>query len=259
MTTSTGPTSVAPGASSRGRGRNTTPKRRNTTAIRTDDLAPRVRAAIARDVSSRRDRPRCPVRDRRLLRASPGGRAAGRRHRPIGRHARPGSAPGGSRAGSSTSALQELAFDAEFDGSMTIDAMENVPPEDWPIVLGNLHRAVRPGGHLYLTVEEVDAGGDRCGVRGQPRQGLPAVHGEVIEGDTAGYHYYPGREQVLAWLAAEGLEVVREGVGRGRNWGYRHLLLRTGANSRPAVRIRSCTPARRCPGGRRAPPCSRSR
>ena len=39
---------------------------------------------------------------------------------------------------------------------MTIDAMENVTPEDWPPVLANLRRAVRPGGHLYLTVEEAD-------------------------------------------------------------------------------------------------------
>ena len=52
--------------------------------------------------------------------------------------------------------LQDLAFDADFDGVMTIDAMENVSPEDWPLVLANLHRAVRPGGHIYLTVEEVD-------------------------------------------------------------------------------------------------------
>ncbi len=39
---------------------------------------------------------------------------------------------------------------------MTIDAMENIPPEDWPTVLANLHRAVRPGGMLYVTVEEMD-------------------------------------------------------------------------------------------------------
>ena len=51
--------------------------------------------------------------------------------------------------------LQEMAFEAEFDASMTIDAMENVPPMNWPTVLANLHRAVRPGGHLYMTVEEV--------------------------------------------------------------------------------------------------------
>ena len=52
--------------------------------------------------------------------------------------------------------LQELAFEHEFDGVMTVDAMENVFPEDWPLVLSNLRRAVRPGGHLYLTVEEID-------------------------------------------------------------------------------------------------------
>ena len=41
-------------------------------------------------------------------------------------------------------------------------------------------------------------------------RGLPAVRGEIVEGDVAGYHYYPGRERVLAWIAAEGLEVVTE-------------------------------------------------
>ena len=41
--------------------------------------------------------------------------------------------------------LQELAFEAEFDAVMCIDAMENIPPEDWPRVVANLRRAVRPG------------------------------------------------------------------------------------------------------------------
>src|SRR5215207_1087241 len=92
--------------------------------------------------------------------------------------------------------LQEMRFDDEFDGSMTIDAMENVSPEDWPVVLANLHRAVRAGGHLYLTVEEVpEAEIDVAFEDGQVK-GLPSVRGEVIEGDTAGYHYYPGRARV---------------------------------------------------------------
>jgi ubiquinone/menaquinone biosynthesis C-methylase UbiE len=43
-----------------------------------------------------------------------------------------------------------------IDAVMTIDAMENVPPEDWPPVLRNLHRAVRPGGQSPMTVEEID-------------------------------------------------------------------------------------------------------
>ena len=122
--------------------------------------------------------------------------------------------------------LQELAFDAEFDGAMTIDAMENVPPEDWPLVLANLHRAVRPGAHLYLTVEEIaDADIDAAFVDSTSR-GLPALRGEVIEGDTAGYHYYPGRDQVLRWLADESLDVVEEAFDQEDGWGYRHWLVR---------------------------------
>ncbi len=127
--------------------------------------------------------------------------------------------------------LQEMAFTADFDGSVTIDAMENVPPEDWPLVLANLHRAVRPGGLVYLTVEEVDdAIVDRAFVELVDR-GLPAVRGEVSEGDVAGYHYYPGRDRVLDWLAAEGLTVVDEAYEAGPNgeWGYRHFLLGTRA------------------------------
>jgi ubiquinone/menaquinone biosynthesis C-methylase UbiE len=51
--------------------------------------------------------------------------------------------------------LQELPYAGEFDAVMTIDAMENICPEDWPVVLANLHRAARPGGLVYLTVEEI--------------------------------------------------------------------------------------------------------
>jgi SAM-dependent methyltransferase len=123
--------------------------------------------------------------------------------------------------------LQELAFDAEFDGAMTIDAMENVPPEDWPPVLANLHRAIRPGGHLYLTVEIVDDSEIDAAFAEATAKGLPIVRGEVIEGDTAGYHYYPRPEQVAAWLDAERLDIVGEGYDQEDGWGYRHLLLRS--------------------------------
>lgn len=123
--------------------------------------------------------------------------------------------------------LQELAFEAEFDGTMTVDAMENVPPEDWPVVLANLHRAVRRGGHLYFTVEEVDDEAEiDAAFEELTGRGLPVVRGEVIEGDVAGYHYYPGRERVARWLAAEGLEIVADGYNQEDGWGYRHLLVR---------------------------------
>ena len=123
--------------------------------------------------------------------------------------------------------LQELSFDAEFDGAMTIDAMENVPPEDWPLVLANLHRAIRVGGHLYLTVEEVDDREIDAGFADAMAKGLPAVCGEVIEGDTAGYHYYPGRDRVLGWLDAEGLDVIAAAHDQEEGWGYWHLLVRS--------------------------------
>src|SRR6476659_9157739 len=121
--------------------------------------------------------------------------------------------------------LQELAFDAEFDGAMTVDAMENVPPEDWPLVILNLRRAVKPGAHLYLTVEEIsDTDIDAAWAENLER-GLPAVRGEVVEGDTAGYHYYPGRERVREWLTAEGLELLDEATDQEEGWAYWHLFV----------------------------------
>ena len=121
--------------------------------------------------------------------------------------------------------LQELPFSAEFDGAMTIDGLENVPPEDWPLVLASLRRALRSGGHLYLTVEEIDDAEIAEAFQKQSADGLPVVLGEVIEGDTAGYHYYPGRERVLGWLADAGFNVVDEDFDQQDGWGYRHLIL----------------------------------
>jgi ubiquinone/menaquinone biosynthesis C-methylase UbiE len=123
--------------------------------------------------------------------------------------------------------LQALAFDGQFDAVMTVDAMENVCPEDWPVVLANLRRALRVGGHLYLTVEEIEEARIDEALAALAARGLPAVRGEVVEGDVAGYHYYPGRERVLQWLAAEGLEIVDEAYEPEDGWGYRHFLLRT--------------------------------
>ena len=124
--------------------------------------------------------------------------------------------------------LQELAFDGAFDAVMTVDAMENVPPEDWPTVLANLRRAVRHGGPLYITVEELRDDLVEAAFADLVARDLPAVRGEVIEGGAAGYHYYPGRERVLAWLAEQRLDVLDEAYEAGPNgeWGYRHFLLR---------------------------------
>ena len=122
--------------------------------------------------------------------------------------------------------LLDLSYVHEFDAVMTIDAMENVPPEDWPAVLANLHRAVRPGGWLYMTVEEADEAEIEKAFEAISARGLPAVRGEVVEGDVAGYHYYPGRDRVLGWFDAERLTIVDEGFKQEDGWGYRHFLLR---------------------------------
>jgi len=123
--------------------------------------------------------------------------------------------------------LQEIAFDGEFDAAMCTDAMEHVPPEDWPLVLGNLRRAVRPGGHVYLTVEEVERERRDEAFAEAVADGSPAVDGEAAVLSTGGYHYYPLREQVLGWLAETGLEIVDQADEWLDGYGYHHLFLRT--------------------------------
>jgi trans-aconitate methyltransferase len=41
--------------------------------------------------------------------------------------------------------LQDLPYQGEFDGVLCVDAMEFVPPEDWPPVLERFRRALRSG------------------------------------------------------------------------------------------------------------------
>ena len=122
-------------------------------------------------------------------------------------------------------ALQDLACKQDFDAVLTIDAMEHVPPEEWPIVLAHLHRALRPGGLLYMTVEEITDAEIDDAFAALTAQGVPAVRGEVIEGNVAGYHFYPGPRRVREWFAAEGLEVLEEAFKQEDGWGYRHFLL----------------------------------
>jgi hypothetical protein len=93
-------------------------------------------------------------------------------------------------------------------------------------VLANLHRAVRPGGVMYLTVEEARQSKIDQAYESLSARGLPVVRGETVEGDVAGYHYYPGREQVVHWFGGEGLTIIDEGFKWEDGWGYRHFLLR---------------------------------
>ena len=124
--------------------------------------------------------------------------------------------------------LQELAHDAAFDGVLCIDAMEHVPPEDWPRVVANLGRARRDGGLVYMSLEvlaDQQAHLDRALADALAR-GLPAVRGEDVGEDTGGYHFYPADEQIREWLDAARLRTVEDTADMTYgDWGYRHLLL----------------------------------
>jgi ubiquinone/menaquinone biosynthesis C-methylase UbiE len=76
--------------------------------------------------------------------------------------------------------LQDLLYREEFDGVMCVDALEMVPPEDWPVVLDRFRRALRAGGWLYLTVERVPDAAVREATRSARAEGLPIVEGEVV-------------------------------------------------------------------------------
>jgi 2-polyprenyl-3-methyl-5-hydroxy-6-metoxy-1,4-benzoquinol methylase len=123
--------------------------------------------------------------------------------------------------------LQELSYARQFDAVLTIDAMQHIPPEDWPGVLANLGRAAWPGGLVYLTVHELERHHLQQAFASLSARGLPAVWGELAEPHTPGYHYCPGRDQAVDWFGQQGLAIAGEGLRRENGWGYRHFLLRT--------------------------------
>jgi SAM-dependent methyltransferase len=125
--------------------------------------------------------------------------------------------------------LQELPYQGEFDGVLCVDAMEFVPPEDWPVVLERFRRALHPGGWLYLTVELAPDDQVRAANQAARRAGLPVVDGEVIWDEPDGYyHHYPAMRQVRAWLADAGFAIAEEAEGpwHAGGYAYYHVLAR---------------------------------
>jgi ubiquinone/menaquinone biosynthesis C-methylase UbiE len=120
--------------------------------------------------------------------------------------------------------LQEIAFQALFDGAICMDAIENVPPEDWPLVLGNFHRALKPSGYFYFTVETIEMADEneiRQAFERAQQAGLPVVYGEWP--DQVPYHYHPTTQQVKDWTQQAGFEIIKD--GNGEIW-YYHILVR---------------------------------
>ncbi len=110
-------------------------------------------------------------------------------------------------------ALQDLDEHERYDAVICVDALENVGPEDWPDVVRRLRDAAKPGALIWLTVELFDAAEAEAegmdpdaAFQAARARGEPVVAGEHLNPD-GGYHYYPERERVLAWLEAAGIGI----------------------------------------------------
>jgi SAM-dependent methyltransferase len=130
--------------------------------------------------------------------------------------------------------LQDIPYRAKFDGVMCVDAMEFVPPEEWPQVLVRFRDALREPGWLYLTVERAPDDRVRAVNRALRAEGMPLVDGEVMWDQPDGYyHHYPGMERVRGWLAEAGFAIDEELEGPwnedpGDRFAYHHVLASRG-------------------------------
>lgn len=118
--------------------------------------------------------------------------------------------------------LQDIAYHEVFDGTICMDAMENVCPEDWPLVLNNFNRALKPLGYLYFTAETIENMDENEIIQAYERAkqaGLPVVYGEWPDEEV--YHYHPTNQQVQEWVQRAGFEILK--IANGEIW-YYHIL-----------------------------------
>ncbi len=118
--------------------------------------------------------------------------------------------------------LENIDFCKSFSGVVCIDALENLPPEEWPGILSRFFRALIPGGALYFTVELLGQKEIERAYQEGIEQGYPLVRGEVIS--DGGYHFYPSREQLQKWLKEKSWKLENQIEGDG----YLHLIVSRG-------------------------------
>jgi SAM-dependent methyltransferase len=127
--------------------------------------------------------------------------------------------------------LQEMRYREAFDGAVCMDAMEMVCPEDWPLVLSNLYRAIKPKGYVYFTVETAAEKDIENAFAEGKQLGFPVVYGEWVQeggyhrewAQEGFYHYYPKIEQVKEWVQLAGFHLIDETVGDE----YHHFLVQS--------------------------------
>ena len=120
--------------------------------------------------------------------------------------------------------LQEMAYRDIFNGAICMDAMENVCPEDWPLVLSNFHWALKQNGYLYFTaetIENTDENEVKQAFERAQQAGLPVVYGEWPDEEV--YHYHPTNQQVKEWTQQAGFDIIKERNGEEY---YYHMLAR---------------------------------
>ena len=129
-----------------------------------------------------------------------------------------------------------------------MDAMEHICPEDWPGILAGFHKALKPGGLLYVTVDAMLADEYRESYERAKSMGLPVVYGEQVDDleaayniymqqdprdpnglsgerlDHTVYHFHPTMEQVHAWYAQAGFMIEEEAKGNEYLEEYMHVM-----------------------------------
>lgn len=147
--------------------------------------------------------------------------------------------------------LQEMDFQAVFDGAICMDAMEHICPEDWPVIMARFNQALKPGGMLYVTVDAHELGDYHEIYERAKALGLPVVYGEEVDElddayveamehdwndpswkptgerlDHSVYHFHPSMQQARDWFAQAGFKIEDEAVGTGYMEEYMHVLAR---------------------------------
>lgn len=104
--------------------------------------------------------------------------------------------------------LYTLDFKEKFNAVICMDAMENIFPEHWLIVLQNFYNACKPDGYIYFTVELLSNDKLEMNFNECTKNGIPVVRGEFLE--NGGYHYYPTLAKVNDWIKMANLKIIEE-------------------------------------------------